>query len=201
MATVPDVANTTYSLDDLLEMGSDARVEIINGELIEMTAAGVLHHIVLRNIQLPLDVFVTHDELGFVFPDGVTNLMFSDPSNLKDSMVPDVSFIRTENIPADFDITKPFLGVPDLAVEIILPNDKAVAIQQKIQTYLAKGTEQVWVVYPERGNQSVHQYIQGSSTVRIYQKPEEAIDTSDLFPGLNDLTLEMIFKLPAWAQG
>jgi Uma2 family endonuclease len=198
MANIPDVDKTTYSLDDLL--ATDIRVEIINGEMIEMAAAGVLHQIIAGNIYYPLETINRQHQLGFVSMDGLTYLMYSNPGSLRYSFVPDVAFIRAENIPADFDITRPYPGIPDLAVEVVSPHDKAVEVQQKVQTYLDKGTEQVWVVYPEQNSPSVHQYIQGSSTIRVYQKPEEAIDTSGLFPGLDNLTLAVIFKLPAWAQ-
>jgi hypothetical protein len=35
--------------------------------------------------------------------------------------------------------------------------------------------------------------------VRIYQKPEEVIDASAFFPGIEGLTIAAIFKLPKWA--
>lgn len=199
MAELP-IEKQTISLDDLLALDADARIEIIDGEMVEMAAAGVLHHIVIGNIYYPLETYNRHHEIGSVFMDGLTYLMYSDPRTLRDSFIPDVSFIRSANIPADFDISKPHPGAPDLAVEVISPNDKAIDVQDKILTYLEKGTEQVWVAYPDLGNQSLHQYLQGSSTVRIYQKPEEAIDTGDLFPGLDDLTVAAIFKLPKWAE-
>ena len=164
-----------------------------------MVAAGVLHQIIVGNVYYPLEVYNRQHELGSVFTDGLTYLMHSDPSSLKHSFVPDVSFLRSENIPAGFDISKPFPGVPDLAVEVISPNDKAIDVQEKILIYLEKGTEEVWALYPELGSQSVQQYRRDSSTVRIYQKPEEAVDASALFPGLDGLTVEAIFKLPKWA--
>lgn len=199
MADLP-LERTFISLDDLLEMGEDARVEIINGEIVPMAAAGVLHQIIIGNIYRPLDSYTQQHEVGTVFTDGLTYLMHSDPRSLKHSFVPDVSFIRKENFPAGFDIRKPFPGAPDLAVEVISPNDKATEIQEKILTYLENGTEQVWVAYPQPGSQSLHQYLRDSSTMRIYQKPEEAIDASAFFPGIEGLTTEAIFKLPVWAH-
>ncbi|MBZ0303633.1 MAG: Uma2 family endonuclease [Anaerolineae bacterium] len=198
MADLPH-EKTAISLDDLLDMGEDTRVEIIHGELIEMTAAGVLHQIIIGNFFRTLDPFASEHGLGAVFTDGLTYLMHSDPRSLRHSFVPDVSFIRRENIPAGFDLRKPFPGVPDLAVEVVSPNDKAVDVQEKILIYLEKGAEQVWVAYPEPGRQSLHQYRRDQSTMRIYQKPEEVIDTSALFPGLEALTVATIFSLPAWA--
>ncbi len=193
-------AQTTHiSLDDLLELGSDARVEVVNGEVVEMAAAGILHQIVVGNFFRILKLYVTEHEDGAMFTGGLTYLMNSDPRSLKDSLVPDVSFIRAEHIPVDFDITRPHTGVPDLAIEVVSPNDKASEVLEKIGIYLDKGTEQVWVAYP--GSQSLHQYRRGSATVQLYQKPEEAIDASAFFPGIEGLTVAAILRLPAWAHG
>jgi Uma2 family endonuclease len=192
------VQKTHISLDDLLEMPE--RAEIINGELVEMSAAGVLHGIIIGNIYRIVDPYVMEHEIGTVLMDGVTYLMYSDPRSLKDSFIPDLSFIRNENIPSNFDVSKPHPGIPDLAVEVVSPNDKAVDVQDKILAYLDKGTEQAWVAYPEVGSQSLHQYVRGSSTIRIYQEPDEAIDTSAIFPDLQGLTVAAIFKLPKWAE-
>ena len=192
------VQKTHISLDDLLEMPE--RAEIINGELVEMSAAGVLHGIIIGNIYRIVDPYVMEHEIGTVLMDGVTYLMYSDPRSLKDSFIPDLSFIRNENIPANFDVSRPHPGIPDLAVEVVSPNDKAVDVQDKILAYLDKGTEQVWVAYPEVGSQSLHQYIRGSSTIRIYQEPDEEVDTSAIFPTLQGLTVAAIFKLPKWAE-
>ena len=189
---------TLISLDELLAMG-DVRVEIIDGEIVEMAAAGVLHQLIIRNVFRILDPYVEEHNLGTVLTDGLTFLMYSDAGGLKDSFVPDVSFSRKDNIPAGFEITKPHPGVPDLAVEVVSPNDKATEIQQKIQIYLDKGTEEVWVAYPIPGSQSLHQYRRDSTTARIYREPDEVVDTSVMFPGLEGLTVAAIFRLPNWA--
>lgn len=190
---------TLISLDELLALG-DARVEILDGQIAEMAAAGVLHQIIISNVNFPIEAYIRQNPIGSVFVDGLIFLMYSDEAGLKESFIPDLSFVRNDNFPADLDITKPHPGVPNLAVEVISPNDKAADIQEKIRIYLEKGTEEVWVAYPELGSQSLHQYRRGSSTVRIYQEPDDVIDASAFFPGLEGLTVEAIFKLPAWAR-
>jgi Uma2 family endonuclease len=123
--------------------------------------------------------------------------MHSETSGLRHAYVHDVSFVRAASIPDDWQIAKPFPGVPDLAVEVMSPDDKAEVIEVKVQTYLSKGTEEVWVVFPEA--RTVHQYHRSQpETVRRYSE-STPIDTSTLFPGL-ELTTDQIFQLPPWAQ-
>jgi Uma2 family endonuclease len=194
MANLP-VEKTAITLDDLMAM-EDAHVEIINGEMTFVTAAGIVHHLVAGNIYRRLDAYVGQHGTGAVFFDGLTYLMGSDVAGLKHSFVPDVSFIRAENIPAQPEINKPFPGVPDLAVEVVSPGDSADGIQIKLRAYLERGTSEVWIVYPATGE--VHQYRrQHDPEIRIYRGSQQ-IDAEALFPGL-ELTTSEVFHLPDWA--
>jgi Uma2 family endonuclease len=106
--------------------------------------------------------------------------------------VPDVSFIRLENIPLDWNIERPFPGAPTLAIEVMSPDDKAVDLQKRIHDYLSAGTEQIWVAYPD--TREIHQYIRGEEMIRIYQN-DDVMDVESLFPGLTLVTSEL-FNLP-----
>lgn len=195
MADVP-LERTAVTLDDLMKLASDARVEVINGVIVEMAPVGGLHHIYGGNLLYPIKTYVDERDLGIVFMDGLLYLMNEDDRHLRGSYSPDISFIRRENIPASWNLSLPFPGVPDFAVEVMSPSDSAEEIQAKVDTYLAKGTEQVWVVYP--ATRQIYQYRRDQNTVRIYSGSEQ-IDCESLFPGL-DLTLDRIFKLPTWME-
>jgi Uma2 family endonuclease len=193
MVTI-EAAPKRMTLDEFLKLDDDARIEIIDGEIVEIAPLGVRHHLVINNVHTMLRDYVS--ELEALFLHGLHYLMNSP--NLENAFVPDVSFIRTENIPLDWDIEKPFPGVPTLAIEVISPGDDAEKVQAKVRTYLDEGTEQVWLMYPK--TREVHQFINGKpETVRIYKK-SETIDASALFPAIEGLTVESIFKLPTWAN-
>ncbi len=182
------------TLDGLLAMGEDAHVEIIDGAIKEMAAAGGIHHIIIMNFIRPLDRYVQSNDMGSVFSDGLTYLMWSPAGRLKDSFVPDLSFVRSKNIPSNWDIEKPHPGVPDLAVEVVSPGDDAEDLQTKRKTYLEKGTEQVWIAYPRL--REVHQYTREG--YHVYSG-SHTIDAEALFPNIEGLTLDAIFALPKWA--
>lgn len=185
------------SLDDLLALGEDARVEIVDWEPHKMTAAGVAHQIIAMNLLRILDKYVSEKQIGLILPDGTTYLMLSQTSGLKDSFVPDVSFISLENIPEGFNIEKPHPGVPDLAVEIISPTDNAELIKKKVKTYLEKGTQQVWLVYPK--TEQIEQYLHDKPDVIRNYRGSTKLDADALFPDIEGLTTDAIFKLPKWA--
>ena len=197
MTDAPIEREKLISLDDLLAMG-DARVEIIDGEVKIMAPAGFQHHFFAGNVYNILNSYVTEHDLGVVMMDGLTYLMFSETSGLKDLFLPDVSFIHKDDFPADWDIAKPFPGVPTLAVEVMSPDDKAIEIQAKVRTYLSKGTQEVWLIYP--AEREIHQFRGDDlETARIYTG-SRPIDVSALFPELT-ITTDEVFHLPKWVQG
>ncbi len=190
-----DTQQSLITLNDLLAL--EQRVEIINGKAIDVAAAGAEHQIIGRNIFRILDAYVTDAGGGEVFYDGLTFLMNSPESGLKNSFIPDIAYLRLAHLPDAWDIRKPHPGTPDLAVEIFSPGNNDQQMLQKARTYLNEGSEQVWVVFPAL--QEVHQFKATDPTrIRVYL--EGAMQVDDLFPGLDDLTIERIFALPAWTM-
>src|SRR5574341_721785 len=54
--------------EDLLRLGAEDRlIEVINGEIVEMTPVGFLHHIITENVHEVLKTFVKLHRLGHVF--------------------------------------------------------------------------------------------------------------------------------------
>lgn len=155
------------ALDDIQKPGQ--HIEIVNGEVIYRVARGLLHQLTGENIVDVIKPFVKANSLGVIFGEGLTCLMHSAPSSLRDSYLPHVSFTRAANILPDLDPTKPYPGVPDLAVEIVSPGNTTDSVMKKCQTYIKKGTEQVWVVYP--WSKKLHQFRpMQQSTLTLYQK-------------------------------
>ena len=177
---------------ELLALGSETRVEVIDGAIIEMSPNGMLHLFVGGNIYDVVKPFVISNGLGYVFSDGLLCILDSTQRGIKGAQVPDVCFIRKGRIPADFDLSRPFPGAPDLAVEVVSPGDDGNILLKRVRKYLQFGAEQVLVIYPEE--REVHQYRRGSDTIQVYKNAGQ-MDVEALFPGLA-LMLEAIFKLP-----
>jgi Uma2 family endonuclease len=66
---------------------------------------------------------------------------------------PDVAFVSYDRWPRDrpWPDTDPTPVVPELAVEVVSPNDVAEDLLHKVKAYLEAGTQLVWVVYPPAG--------------------------------------------------
>ena len=60
--------------------------------------------------------------------------------------VADVAWL-SEAFVHEFGIVTPFPKAPELCIEIVSPSNSKIEIQTKIDLYLARGADEVWVVY------------------------------------------------------
>jgi Uma2 family endonuclease len=184
-------ADRAIDEDALMALGSHARVEVIDGEWVEMSPVGGEHHDIAGNIYDLWKPFVSQNRLGLVYFDGLIFLLHRKLRKLKGALVPDVSFIRKQDVPKTWDRDRPFPGSPTIAVEIVSPNDDADLLLRRVQMYLNAKTEQVWVVYPAA--REIHVYLLDGG-VRRYQDGM-SIDMGALMSGLT-VSVSAVFVLP-----
>jgi putative restriction endonuclease len=63
--------------------------------------------------------------------------------------IPDLAFVSAARIPPEGEPDTKWPMPPDLAVEVISPNDLYEKVYAKAMEYLATGVKQVWLVSPE----------------------------------------------------
>jgi Uma2 family endonuclease len=181
---------TQADLDRLDAQG--LRVEVEDGEIIigeqGMTA---LHILVIKNLYDLLNVFVVAHTLGIVLMDGMRYILEALPEEVERAYVPDLSFLRTGRIPADFNWMGDFVGAPDLAVEIASPGQSNVTLINKLGRYLANGTEEAWLIYPWRAE--IYQYRRDADAPQLYTGAQ--VITTPLFHGL-EIVAERVFAKP-----
>lgn len=172
---------TRISRADLLQRG-EAWGEVVSGQWMEIDtmAAGLLHNIVIENLKDILKPYVRANGLGVVLGDGLTYILREDAFGIETTRLPDLSFLRRGRITPQADLTKPFSGAPDLAVEVTSPGQTVDTLQARIDDYLSSGSEQVWVIYV--ASRTVYQYT-GPRTVTIY-RDDDTLTADTLFPGL-----------------
>ncbi len=91
----------------------------------------------------------------------------------------DVAFVRQSRI-AEIGIPQfYFPGAPDLAVEVVSPNDRPNEVEAKVQDWLSHGTLMVWVVDPRRRTVAVHR---SPADVRELGATD-FLEAPDLLPG------------------
>jgi Uma2 family endonuclease len=121
----------------------DESYELVRGALMVREPPGMRHGDVAQNLLVRLDAHVRANRLGKVFAE-VGYLLTRDPDTVRG---PDVSFVRADRLPRELPVGF-FDGAPDLAVEVVSPNDRFPLVEQKVWQYLDAGTRAVWVIHP-----------------------------------------------------
>lgn len=87
-------------------------------------------------------------------------------------------------------IRRNYPGVPDLAIEVVSSENKPDALILQARRYLERGTEEVWVIYPEA--EEIHPYHKHQvDMVRVYRGSEK-LDASAFFPGVTRAMAELV---------
>src|SRR5687768_12124711 len=134
-------STSEFTPEDLLSMPDDRRYELVGGKLVEKPVSA-LSSLVASIIGRILGDFVERHRLGLVFdPDATYQCFPTEPSLVRR---PDVSFVRRGRFPAG-DLPEGHIRIaPDLAVEVLSPNETAYNVDEKVELYVSAGVRAVW---------------------------------------------------------
>jgi Uma2 family endonuclease len=150
---------TSVTADDLIRMADDGkRYELVAGELRMMSPAGWKHGRDGSRLGRILGRHVDDHDLGEMFMAETGFLLSRDPDTVR---APDISFIAKQNLPKEEPESAYWPGAPDLAVEVLSPNDRTGEVDAKIRDWLDGGAKQVWIVDP------------GVKTITVYRSPTD----------------------------
>jgi len=141
-----EAVKTLMTAEDLLHMPKDdMRYELVDGELITMSPTKLWHGIIAGRIARHLSIYLEDHDLGEVVIAEAGFVVQRDPDHVR---APDVAFIAREHLPAEEEWDAYGERAPDLAVEVVSPDDKVKDVQSKVAEYFAAGAQLVWLVYP-----------------------------------------------------
>ena len=162
--------------EELLALGTEARYELVKGELRPMSPAGSEHGRVITRIAAPLATFVSQHQLGEIFGAETGFVLSRNPDTVR---APDVAFVSADRLTKIGNIVEFWPGAPDLAVEVLSPDDRKKDIQEKVRDYLQAGTNTVWIVSPKRRTVTICRL--GHGAVEVLEDEEIAAD--QVIPG------------------
>jgi len=185
------VASTpTYTPEELLALPHNGKgYELVGGRLVEKNMGGLASWVAAQ-IGYLLVAFGQNQGLGWVLDaEGSYQCFADDPRKVRK---PDVSFIRRGRLPEERLPAGHVPIPPDIAVEVVSPNDTVYEVDVKVEEYLAAGVPLVWVVNPE--TRAVHVY-RGDGTVERLGEGDD-LTAPGLIPALHHKVAEL-FTLPA----
>ena len=135
----------TWTDEAFMALSGDGHCyELIDGALVDRGNAGIEHGGIGSFLGGLLAIHVRQRKLGAVCD---SSTAFTLKNGNKRS--PDVSFVAKERLKG---LKRPprgfFQGSPDLAVEILSPNNTVEEIHDKIVEYFENDTRLVWVIHP-----------------------------------------------------
>jgi Uma2 family endonuclease len=167
---------TRYTPEDLLAMPDGEGYELVDGQLVERNL-GLESSGVGGELYFHLRLYCEDHSVGRVLPADSGYQCFPHKPRLVRR--PDVSFIRRERLPGGR-LPKGWGGfAPDLAVEIVSPNDLAEGLEEKLGDYRKAGVPLVWVIYP--GARTVRVHHGDGSSVCLDESGE--LSGEDIIPG------------------
>lgn len=169
-------AKKTYQPDDLLKIVDGHRFELVDGKLvrrhmgtISSWVGGILYAALLDYCRANRFGWVLHADAGFVcFPHRPASVRY-----------PDIAVIRYGRLPGEQLPEGHVTIAPDLAVEVVSPNEKVEELEGKVEDYLTAGVPLVWVIYPQMRRARI--YRPDRTTVPL--EPDAALSGEQVLPG------------------
>ena len=150
-----------------------------------MSPSGFPHGALTATLAQLLANHVKPNKLGTVYGAETGFFIQRDPDTVR---APDVAFVRADRL-KNLPKRGFFPAAPDLAVEVLSPDDSAGEVLHKVQQWLDAGTISVWIVDPERERFVVYRKDQPT---RVLEKSDDVTD-EQLLPGLR-LKLSEVFS-------
>jgi Uma2 family endonuclease len=163
--------------EELFHAPGLGRCELVRGELIMMTPAGEEHGWIVINMSTPLALHVREKGLGRVYGAETGFRIARDPDTVR---APDVAFVRAERL-GPRPGKKFFEGAPDLAVEVLSPDDRASEVLAKVHEWLETGSRAVWLVDPDTRTVTVYR----SRTQIVTLGTSDQLTGEDVVPGFS----------------
>jgi Uma2 family endonuclease len=165
--------------DELLKLPrGQFRYELVNGELRQMSPAGHNHGRIAARLTGALVSYVEAHGLGEVYAAETGFLLRTEPDTV---LAPDVAYVARERAEAVGETKGYFPGPPELAVEVLSPNDTVRAAEEKVAEWLEYGTKLIWVVSPKLHHVTVYR----SRTDISLLTENDSLDGENVIPGFS----------------
>ncbi|HUR52500.1 MAG TPA: Uma2 family endonuclease [Gemmataceae bacterium] len=139
-------AKFRYEPEELLAMPDGDRYELIDGIPREKHMGAQSDEIALT-IGAGLKAFVSSRKLGRVYGSQTGYQCF--PNDPKMVRMPDTSFVAAGRLEGDRSPEGYIKIAPDLAVEVVSPNEEYEEVEAKVAAYRSAGVKLIWVVSPK----------------------------------------------------
>ena len=179
MATTQHTKPRPITAEELLKLHSKGvRGELIRGVLCETPLSGLEHAEIVANLSGILGIFNRQARIGRLMAGGPGIWIERSPDTVR---APDIAFYSAERLASDVSIPGYAEIVPDLAIEVVSPNDTVTEVNDKARMWVASGVKLLWVVWPRW--RTVEIFRPGENVVEL--SGDAILEGQDILPGFS----------------
>lgn len=173
------------TVDALMALPDDGRrYELVEGRLVTVAPSGGGASTISGNLVAALHGYVRPRKLGAItVTDG--EYVLSRPGQPPTALAPDAAFVREDRLPARDSPAweRPWQLAPDLAAEVVSPNQYRPEMADKACLYLASGVRLVWIIWPKL--RQVDVWRPGADNPVATLGAGDQLDGLDVLPGFS----------------
>ena len=179
MATTQHTKPRPITAEELLKLHSEGvRGELIRGVLCETMPPGIDHATIVANLTGMLWAFLKRRRIGRLLSGDPGIWVERRPDTVR---APDIAFYLPERMALDVSIPGYAEIVPDLAIEVVSPNDTVTEVNDKAKMWVDSGVKLVWVVWPRW--HTVEIFRPGENVVEL--SGDAILEGQDILPGFS----------------
>lgn len=171
------IPHQAMSLEEFLKLPEEKpALEFIDGVVTQKVAPKGRHSRLQYEIAERFNRYAEPRKLAFAFPELRTTYAGQSP-------VPDVAVYRWERIPRDAagEVADDFVEPPDVAIEIVSPDQSVPYLIRKCRGYVRRGPALALLVHPN--HRTVRLFRPGATPI-VLRGPDQ-MDFGEIIPGLH----------------
>jgi Uma2 family endonuclease len=173
MSTVASKLITAEEFTKLPEPADGSTQELVRGVVITMPPPKGRHGVCCSKVNRLIGNHVESKRLGHVTSNDAGFILQRNPDTVRG---PDTAFWSVQRVA---EVPEGYFEVPpDLAVEVVSPDDAHTRVQEKVRAYLKHGVRMVWVVDPDLRIVTVYR---SSELARTFEETD-TITGEDVLP-------------------
>lgn len=190
MSLSPVIERKKWTEAELQALPDDGfTYEIVDGELVMSPKNNPEHGDICSELSFALTSHCKREKLGKVFNADTGFWMINE-----NCRAPDISFVSKERLKGTRRPPRTFFKfAPDLAVEVLSPNNTRAEIQERLRDFFASGTKLAWIIDPESKSAEICYSLEKRRLVG----PNGELNGEEVVPGFR-FNLAELFKEWEW---
>ena len=181
--------STPITPEQLLALPDSKGLELVRGKLLENKVGAESSQLAMDIVEFFV-IYLRGNRIGRLFGPETSFKCF--PHDAMMVRKPDVAFLSYEKWPANKKIGAYVKVAPDLAIEVLSPNDVVKEVYEKVEDYLKAGVSLIWVVNEFGRFVEIHTPHESPRIANL----KDVLTCEQILPGFRCVVSEIFARLP-----